>query len=77
MVTPGPVIRNNHFQLLNILWKCDSNSQIRINNEDDDDGNGNDNDDNNKEVNLMLNSTLTTKGALNWVHTIPLRTQAE
>ena len=72
MVAPGPVIRNYHFQLLNILWKCGSNSQIWINNNsngDKDDGDSNDNNKNNKGVNLMFNSTLTTKGALKWVHT--------
>ena len=37
MVAPGPVIRNNHFQLLNMLWKCGSNSQIWINNNSNDD----------------------------------------
>jgi hypothetical protein len=33
--------------------------------------------DNNKGVTLMFNSTHTTKGALKWVHTIPLRTWGE
>jgi hypothetical protein len=36
-----------------------------------------DDDNNNKGVNLMFNSTLTTKGASKWVRTIPLRTQGE
>lgn len=72
MVAPGLVIRNNHFQLLNMLWKCGSNSQIWINNNSNDDGDSNDNNDdnkNNKVVNLMFNSTLATKRALKWVHT--------
>ena len=77
MVAPGPVIRNNHFQLLNMLWKCSSNSQIWINNnsnDDKDDGDSSDNNNdnnkkNNKGVNLMFNSTLTTKRALKWLHT--------
>ena len=72
MLAPGPVIRNNHFQLLNMLWKCGSNSQIWIknnSNDDEDDGNSNDNNDdsnnkNNIGVNLMFNSTLTTERAL-------------
>lgn len=77
MLAPGPVIRNNHFQLLNMLWKCGSNSQIWIknsSNDDEDYGNSNDNNNdsnnkNNKGVNLMFNSTLTTERALKWVHT--------
>jgi len=82
MLAPGPVIRNNHFQLLNMLWKCGSNSQIWIkNSNDDDDGNSNDNKDdsnnkNNKGVNLMFNSILTTESFKMGTHKVKAKRYA-